>query len=370
MESPNKLPLYRGKRPTQTTDLLLQSNARELSLSLKYLSSLNRFNVNSKVRARQYISDTFRSFGLNVTEQKFKAPYIENEGINIIGIRKGTARRKRSGRERLRSPPVNDQIVALVIGAHYDTVKNTSGLNDNGSGIGVMLEMGAIGSKYFVNEYLIPNELSNVQYRSHFKGAIIMDTLLNFDAQPGTQDIPNDIHLTVPGFSTAIKQSNYSGNFLAMFARTNIDQPISRLIEEKWSKHDSESAAQKSTTSEVVDWKQYQLKPVSIKSLSKGKAASFQDLQKHVNMLRSDHLHFWYHNHSSYPNSLGAVLLTDTGPFRGYMRYCYHKLCDDSRFLSEKNVNFVRKTVDVLMQVVMTITQGSCLAGEGTKARM
>lgn len=77
MESPNKLPLYRGKRPTQTTDLLLQSNARELSLSLKYLSSLNRFNVNSKVRARQYISDTFRSFGLNVTEQKFKAPYIE-----------------------------------------------------------------------------------------------------------------------------------------------------------------------------------------------------------------------------------------------------------------------------------------------------
>ncbi len=228
-----------------------------------------------------------------------------------------------------------------------------------------------------------------------------MDTLLNFDAQPGTQDIPNDIHLTVPGFSTAIKQSNYSGNFLAMFARTNIDQPISRLIEEKWSKHDSESAAQKSTTSEVVDWKQYQLKPVSIKSLSKGKAASFQDLQKHVNMLRSDHLHFWYHNHSSYPNSLGAVLLTDTGkesdsitwldadiiiiiiffffffffivfvgPFRGYMRYCYHKLCDDSRFLSEKNVNFVRKTVDVLMQVVMTITQGSCLAGEGTKARM
>ncbi|XP_017486672.1 PREDICTED: dual 3',5'-cyclic-AMP and -GMP phosphodiesterase 11A-like [Rhagoletis zephyria] len=286
---------------------------RQQGHDLKYLSSLNRFNVNSKVRARQYISDTFRSFGLNVTEQKFKAPYIENEGINIIGIRKGTARRKRSGRERLRSPPVNDQIVALVIGAHYDTVKNTSGLNDNGSGIGVMLEMGAIGSKYFVNEYLIPNELSNVQYRSHFKGAIIMDTLLNFDAQPGTQDIPNDIHLTVPGFSTAIKQSNYSGNFLAMFARTNIDQPISRLIEEKWSKHDSESAAQKSTTSEVVDWKQYQLKPVSIKSLSKGKAASFQDLQKHVNMLRSDHLHFWYHNHSSYPNSLGAVLLTDTG---------------------------------------------------------
>ena len=29
----------------------------------------------------------------------------------------------------------------MVIGAHYDTVGNTSGLNDNGSGVGVMLEM-------------------------------------------------------------------------------------------------------------------------------------------------------------------------------------------------------------------------------------
>lgn len=28
-----------------------------------------------------------------------------------------------------------------MIGAHYDTVKNTTGLNDNGSGVGVMLEL-------------------------------------------------------------------------------------------------------------------------------------------------------------------------------------------------------------------------------------
>lgn len=77
MENPNKLSLHRGKRPTKATTVMLQSNAQELSLSLKYFSSLNRFNVNSKTRARQYISDTFRNFGLNVTKQKFKAPYIE-----------------------------------------------------------------------------------------------------------------------------------------------------------------------------------------------------------------------------------------------------------------------------------------------------
>lgn len=216
-----------------------------------------------------------------------------------------------------------------------------------------------------------------------------MDTLLNFDDRAGTQDIPNDIHQTVPGFSAAIKRSNYTGNFLAMFARTNIDQSISKLIEEKWSHHDLKSVDEASENSKI-DWKQYQLKPVPISSLSKGKVASYEDLQRHVNMLRSDHLHFWFHNHSSYPSSLGAVLLTDTGnnsrkesqvplgidhlssfvgPFRGYMRYCYHKMCDDTRFLSEKNVNFLRKTVDVLMQVVLAIAQGNCLPGEG-KARM
>lgn len=83
MTNPNKLSLQRSKRPTQKTALMLQSNAQELSLSLKYLSSLDRFNVNSKTRARQYISDTFQNFGLNVTKQKFKAPYIEVSGILV-----------------------------------------------------------------------------------------------------------------------------------------------------------------------------------------------------------------------------------------------------------------------------------------------
>lgn len=119
---------------------------------------------------------------------------------------------------------------------------NTSGLNDNGSGVAVMLEVirlldyyqcetnftilfvafdmeesvrlspsmgiseaeidnwnvhqGAIGSKYFVHEYLIPNELSNGESSSGsgFQGAIILDTVMNYDSQRDTQDIPNDIH--------------------------------------------------------------------------------------------------------------------------------------------------------------------------------
>lgn len=106
-----------------------------------------------------------------------------------------------------------------------------------------------------------------------------------------------------------IKYGNYSGDFLAMFSRANADQQISKLIVQKWRSHDDDSRRTQLNTV----WQRYRLSPVSIESLSKDKVATFEDIQRHVNMLRSDHLHFWYHNHSSYANSLSAVLLTDTG---------------------------------------------------------
>ena len=52
--------------------------------------------------------------------------------MNLVGIRQGAIKR------RLHKP--NNESI-LLIGAHFDTVNNTSGLNDNGSGIGVMLEI-------------------------------------------------------------------------------------------------------------------------------------------------------------------------------------------------------------------------------------
>lgn len=45
------------------------------------------------------------------------------------------------------------------------------------------------------------------------------------------------------------------------------------------------------------------------------------------------------------------------------MRYCYHKPCDDSRFLNTKNVGFLKKTTDVLIQTVLRMTEGRCFSG-------
>lgn len=71
--------------------------------------------------------------------------------MNIIGIRAGSVRSRydhhRSGG--VHRWPANDRV--LVIGAHYDVVANTSGLNDNSSGIAVMLEIMRLLS-YFLCE--------------------------------------------------------------------------------------------------------------------------------------------------------------------------------------------------------------------------
>ncbi|KAI2797863.1 hypothetical protein BLOT_014714 [Blomia tropicalis] len=379
LPKPHKLLSNKIKQPIEKT--LIESNVNELRLGLKYLASLNRFDTFGKQLTRRYIFNMFNNFNLKTSKQSFKTPLFDDNGVNIIGVRSGTIRIEHENQ----SLPieVNDHI--LVIGAHYDTVKNTTGLNDNGSGVGVMLELirlmdyyncitkysvlfvafdleelGALGSKYFVHEYLIPNELNGKTQQNQYDGAIIMDTLLNFDPNPGTQDIPNDVHLNVPKFSESIKQSNYSGDFLSMFARTNVDIGLSTLIEHKWNEYDQLKEKVIVADNDQINWKRFRMKPMLIDSLSEDKVANNDNLQRHVNMLRSDHLHFWYHNHSTYEHSLEAVLLTDTGPFRGYMRYCYHKMCDDTRFLTVDNVHFVKKTVDVLLQVILQIADGQC----------
>ena len=96
----------------------------------------------------------------------------------------------------------------LIIGAHWDTTETTVGFNDNGSGVTVVLEIarilvscenfnpdhsiifvafgaeedGAIGSQEFINKILIP-----IFTRQNVKiqGAIILDTVFNFDSNKG-----------------------------------------------------------------------------------------------------------------------------------------------------------------------------------------
>ena len=90
----------------------------------------------------------------------------------------------------------------LVVGSHYDTIHNVTGIEDNASGSFALLELarllkdyrfklnysiifiwfdfeeiGALGSFAFVQHYLKPNYLKKDS--SSFVGAIILDMLLS-----------------------------------------------------------------------------------------------------------------------------------------------------------------------------------------------
>ena len=91
-------------------------------------------------------------------------------GSNIIGILPGRFWNTKKDRP-------------LIIGAHWDTIKSTTGFNDNGSGVAIMLEVarvltssecfspdytilfvafdseedGSIGSQEFLNKIIVPH---------------------------------------------------------------------------------------------------------------------------------------------------------------------------------------------------------------------
>ena len=72
--------------------------------------------------AADFISHTFRSMGYHTAFQEFDTP-DSKPSRNVLATKAG---------------PFPERF--LVVGAHYDTVKDTPGANDNASGVGVMIE--------------------------------------------------------------------------------------------------------------------------------------------------------------------------------------------------------------------------------------
>ncbi len=125
---------------TLAQDIPVDSN-KMLSI-IEELSSNPRGVKNDEIEtSREFIINEFESYGLEVTTQPFESEFIDwnnsssNEpniykGINIISTIYPNTQNK-----------TND---ILIIGAHYDTVDNVPGANDNGSGVSVMLELARV----------------------------------------------------------------------------------------------------------------------------------------------------------------------------------------------------------------------------------
>lgn len=259
----------------------------------------------------------------------------------------------------------------VLVGAHYDTVTFSPGTDDNGSGTAAMLEaaraiamsscspkntiffvafdleeVGSQGSLIFIKDYLA--QVLGREGLKRFQGAFILDTIMNFNDTADSQTFPTDWSIVLPEVYDTVADNLYKGDFLSMIYRKGVDS----ILADKFMKH--------------WDADKYKLLRFP---LGLGKELPSMDLlADHINFLRSDHSRFWYMNDSAVSDTLQAVLMTDTGPYRGNMRSCYHTVCDGpevSVLSNPENLKFLTKITNTLVKTLMDM--GECQDGTGEK---
>eukprot|EP00095_Tigriopus_kingsejongensis_P000317 maker-scaffold292_size219010-snap-gene-1.34 protein:Tk00317 transcript:maker-scaffold292_size219010-snap-gene-1.34-mRNA-1 annotation:"hypothetical protein DAPPUDRAFT_306809" len=344
---------------------------QRLKLVLNNVFSIPRsYSKGEKYRemAAEYISRTMLLNGLLTGVQTFQPAQFHDmffnnvasgvpTGTNIVGILPG---------ENFATP--NDQI--LVIGAHWDTMPDTDGYNDNGSGVVAMLEVakllteskcklkhsvmfaafdleevGSQGSLEFVQKLLVPHLRKYGQ--SDISGAIILDTILNFNQSTFSQKFEHGDKL--PRVKSYLEGNNFTGDYLTAYSRRSFDDALVKKLERYWNRQAGSD--------------KYHFVPSDLKFTKK--VPNGEEIKSFINFLRSDHTRFWFPllQHEPKYNSFNAILLTDTGPERGQMQECYHKACDSVRhgFQSKfANFDFYAHTIKAVLDTTLDITVSTC----------
>ena len=202
----------------------LEVSRPHLESMLSSVFSLPRNHERDKVLKEEgggYIWAKLGVSGLVTGVQSFRLPGAPR-GNNILGLWPGRHWGEAGDR-------------VLVVGAHWDTVRTSGGLDDNGSGAAALLElaralsqadctnnntvilahydleeMGGLGSLEFVQEFLLPRILldSQLRPRCEFTGALILDCVLNYNNSQNSQDIEEDWATLVPTAAANIVRNN------------------------------------------------------------------------------------------------------------------------------------------------------------------
>jgi Zn-dependent M28 family amino/carboxypeptidase len=236
--------------------------------------------------AAEWIAAEFERIGIEVARQTFDIPQqsTERTGINIIGELNRTANE---------SPPV-------LIGAHYDTVPESPGADDNASGVVAMLECarmlvetgfqhrvtfvafdaeevqqpveGLHGSTAFV-ENLKPNDRPSA--------ALILESI-GFSSSTIKQQLPGSFRFLFRRAYKALKRQSFEARSLLILSRSG-GINVSRSLEQIASQSEINLPI---LPLEVPHW-----------------------IPLVRNLRRSDHAPFWQAN-------IPAVMISDTGNFR------------------------------------------------------
>lgn len=299
-ESPSKS----QSNPSQS----LAINPDQLWEHLQVLAG-ERYNQTDRSHTRDYLVQELQNLGFSPTRH----PY-EGDGVNIIGEHPGT----------------NPTAGTILVAAHYDTVPNSPGADDNASGIATALEIARIFSSvstvrtlkiaFFDQEELgLLGSLaftSDPQHLSNLKAAIILDMVGYACHTPGCQQYPEGLAVE-SWLQTAGVSHPDRGEFIAVVG-------------------DAEHLPLIQVFSNINHNRQDNLPPmVTIPIPLKGLLTP--------DVLRSDHAAFWYHN-------IGAVLVSDTANFRSPH---YHQPTDTLETLDRVFLQGVaQQVVNVISQLL------------------
>lgn len=226
------------------------------------------FHLQAHMEARNYLSEVLHQQGRTVVEQSFETT-DDGLGVNLIG------------------ECVEPSQVLLV--AHYDTVTQSPGADDNGSAVAVALEVaalcptvevllpdleeaGLLGSRHYVANLSQPPRLT-----------VVLESVGFWTDLPHSQRVPKSFPQAFPEVHSQLEQRDFRGDFLALLHLTADDEAAYRLA----------------TTLTLPTLRV----PIAPHSLSGPGAEQLSDFG------RSDHLAFWK---QGYP----CLMLTDTANFR------------------------------------------------------
>jgi len=286
--------------------------AKEVNLSSlkEYLSAMigpkNRFTAQEKMtQVENYIHKTFKKHGWIAQRQNFHyeifhganidgsltpETYSNIDGVNIVATKMG----KEANR-------------IVVIGAHYDTVSNSPGADDNGTGIAALLELARILGRHSYSKtlVLVAFDMEEIGFAgsidfvrklspdSTVEGAIILETVGYIAEKENTQKIPSGFSLLYGQQVGKVRRNQHRGDFITVIHNGKSKKLASLFA--------GANLSQKEAVRLV-----FIRDPLDLPVLG---AVLKRLLPALKNLLRSDHVPFWL-------EKISAIQLTDTANFR------------------------------------------------------
>ncbi|MFZ1704609.1 MAG: M28 family peptidase [Saprospiraceae bacterium] len=263
---------------------------------------------------KNFIHTDFVDKGLSTYRQDFI--HLSQNGQNIIGRKPGLINENRS----------------WIIDAHFDSVSNSPGADDNASGVCGVLEMARVLEDYALADNVVfigfdfeeagligatRYVSSGIRTYEKIQGVYNMEMIGYYSDEPNSQTLPTGFNILFPEVSAAVANDQFRGNFLTNIGNTASASLIATI---------QSSAAQ---------WvPELKVHPLAV--LGNGSVAP--DLR------RSDHAPFW-------DAGIKALMLTDGSNFRNQN---YHTPGDSSGTL---DFTFMTRVVKTILGAVSTSAQ-------------